>query len=67
MIGYLKGRIVETGLENVVVDVNGVGYDVACSSNTLDELFEGVEARLWIHTHVREDAIALFGFSSPLE
>ena len=67
MIGYLHGQIVERGPESVTVDVSGVGYELSCSSVTMDEVAGGNDARLWVHTHMREDAIALFGFSTQLE
>ena len=67
MIGSLKGRTVETSLETAIVDVGGVGYEVNCSTGTLAALELGEEARLWVHTHVREDAISLFGFATPVE
>lgn len=69
MIGYLKGQTVEISAEAAILDVGGVGYEVNCSANTLAELSVAgsSDARLWIHTHVREDAISLFGFAQPLE
>lgn len=68
MIGFLQGQIVENHEDGCVVDVNGVGYDVSCSSTTLADLSEMAGAvRLWIHTAVREDAITLYGFSTTLE
>jgi Holliday junction DNA helicase RuvA len=67
MIGYLCGRVIEIGLEQIVIDVNGVGYELCCSTCTLGDLSGQADARLWVHTHVREDAISLFGFASALE
>lgn len=65
MIAYLQGRLVHRGLESVVLDVNGVGYKVAVPTTTLQSLPPlDSEATLHIHTHVREDALRLFGFSS---
>lgn len=64
MIGYLRGKIIEVGSDTALVDVSGVGYEVSCSAHTLDDLMNllGKEIILWIHTHVREDALQLFGF-----
>jgi Holliday junction DNA helicase RuvA len=68
VIAFLRGRILEKHPNRVVVDVAGVGYDVAVPLSTFYGLAEaGGEAALRVHTHVREDAIALFGFSTVLE
>jgi Holliday junction DNA helicase RuvA len=68
MIAYLRGPLIEKGPDAVVVDVQGVGYRATVSQTTLAALPEvGAEARLRIHTHVREDALALFGFSTEEE
>jgi len=62
MIAKLKGMIDSVGEDWAVVDCGGVGYLVACSSRTLSRLESGTAAALLIETHVREDAIQLFGF-----
>ena len=70
MIGYLRGRIVEVAPSLVVLDVQGVGYDVHIPLSTyyeLQKLAPDAEATLRIHTHVREDALLLFGFASTAE
>jgi Holliday junction DNA helicase RuvA len=68
MIGKLKGMIESYGQDFVIVDVNGVGYEVHCSARTLQELpGVGQPAMLSIETHVREDQIRLFGFVSEIE
>ncbi|HEY2530359.1 MAG TPA: Holliday junction branch migration protein RuvA [Xanthobacteraceae bacterium] len=68
MIGKLKGVIDTYGDDNVILDVNGVGYLVHCSARTLQELPRvGEPATLAIETHVREDQIRLFGFLSDDE
>src|SRR5918993_970669 len=68
MIGKLKGLIDSYGEDFVVVDVNGVGYLVHCSSRTLQNLPKAGEvASLAIETHVREDMIRLYGFRSDAE
>jgi Holliday junction DNA helicase RuvA len=68
MIGKLKGVIDSYGEDYVIVDVQGVGYQVHCSARTLQSLpAQGEAASLAIETHVREDQIRLFGFTSDLE
>src|ERR1051325_1315901 len=68
MIGKLKGIIDSYGEDNVIVDVNGVGYVVHCSARTLQALPPtGDPVSLSIETHVREDQIRLFGFQSDTE
>lgn len=68
MIAYLRGRLLEKHPNQVIVDIGGVGYDVTVPVSTFSLLpDQGAEVRLHIHTHVREDALALFGFLSPDE
>jgi Holliday junction DNA helicase RuvA len=68
VIAYLRGRIFEKQPNRIVVDVDGVGYDVAVPLSTFYGLGEaGSEIALRIHTHVREDALALFGFATRIE
>lgn len=68
MIAQLHGRIVSKDPQEVVLDTGGVGYRVFIPVSTFYRLPEtGAEARLRIHTHVREDALALFGFLSEVE
>lgn len=63
MIATLEGKLSHRGLEQVVIDVGGVGYEVHVSNDTLARLPElGEEVFLHIHTNVREDAFTLFGF-----
>ena len=63
MIGRLKGVIDSYGEDFVILDVNGVGYQVHCSSRTLQELpAAGAPVTMAIETHVREDQIRLYGF-----
>src|SRR5947199_3777038 len=63
MIAFLRGRLISKRPNQAIVDVAGVGYDVAITVPTFSELpGDGGEVSLHIHTHVREDAIALFGF-----
>lgn len=67
MIGKLRGKIDAVGESHLIIDVNGVGYEVQASARTLRALRAGDDASLTIDTHVREDAIRLFGFQSELE
>ncbi len=68
MIGKLRGLVDSTGKDWVIVDVNGVGYEVSCATRTLSQLpAPGQPVTLTIETHVREDAIKLFGFMSDAE
>jgi holliday junction DNA helicase RuvA len=65
MISHLRGTLLEKHPNQVVVDVHGVGYEVTIPVSAYSSLPEnGAEIRLHIHTHVREDALALFGFLS---
>src|ERR1700729_3643156 len=68
MIGKLKGLIDSYGEDFVILDVGGVGYQVHCSSRTLQALpSPGEAAVLSIETYVREDQIKLFGFRTDLD
>lgn len=68
MIGQLRGRLADKRPSQVLVDVGGVGYVVAVPLSTYAALGElHAEVTLLIHTHVREDALALYGFLSSRE
>jgi Holliday junction DNA helicase RuvA len=68
MIGYLSGKLLEKQANTAIVDVGGVGYEVMIPLSTFYELGEeGSDVSLRIHTHVREDAIQLFGFKTSRE
>ena len=68
MIGHLRGRILSKQPGQVIVEAGGVGYDVAISVPTFASLpAEGAEIALHIHTQVREDILALYGFIEPGE
>jgi Holliday junction DNA helicase RuvA len=68
MIGKLRGVVDAVGADHAIIDVGGVGYEVACSSRTLSALPQpGEPVTLSIETHVREDAIKLYGFLSEAE
>jgi Holliday junction DNA helicase RuvA len=68
MIGLLRGRLLEKRPNQVILDVGGVGYLVAVPLSTFAALGDlHAEVTLLIHTHVREDALALYGFLSARE
>jgi Holliday junction DNA helicase RuvA len=70
MIGYLQGHLIKASTDRLLVDVQGVGYEVHIPLSTYYEIErQGLEARvrLFIHTHMREDEIALFGFWTERE
>ena len=68
MIAFLRGRVLEKHPQRVIVDVGGVGYDVQVPLSTFYNLGDaGADVTLRVHTHVREDAFALFGFATVLE
>jgi Holliday junction DNA helicase RuvA len=68
MIAFLSGKLLEKHANTVIVDVAGVGYEVTIPLSTFYELGEpGTDVELRIYTHVREDAIQLFGFKTTHE
>ena len=70
MIGQLTGTVVRKTPEKVLLDVHGVGYEVHVPISTyleLERLADGATASLHVHTHVREDALALYGFWTERE
>lgn len=64
MISFLKGQLTEWDGETATLDVNGVGYEIHLAQNSDLVSSVGSSASVWIHTHVREDQITLFGFSA---
>lgn len=68
MIAFLRGNLFQRAVDSVIVDVNGVGYRARVPASTLERLGDiGTAVALYIHTHVREDDISLFGFSTADE
>ena len=70
MIGHLRGRLGEVGTDQILLDVGGVGYEVSIALSTyyeLQKLGDDASVALFVHTHVREDALQLFGFWSDGE
>jgi Holliday junction DNA helicase RuvA len=68
VIGYLRGRVVRATGEQVVVEAGGVGYLLSIPATAREKVGPvGSQVELHVHTHVREDQLALFGFASPEE
>jgi Holliday junction DNA helicase RuvA len=67
MISLLRGTIIETADRSIVMDVNGVGYKVFVTEDSLHTLKKGSETSLWTYLAVREDALDLYGFISRKE
>ena len=67
MYAHIKGIIDSVTLDRAVIEANGVGYELFCSSLTLRELLPGRQAKLYTHFHVAQDAVALYGFRSEEE
>ena len=68
MIAYLSGKLLEKQANSVIVDVGGIGYEVSIPLSTFYVLGEvGSDVQLRIYTHVREDALQLFGFQTERE
>lgn len=68
MIGSLKGKLISRRPDNVIIEVGGIGYQINIPLNILSNLpKEGKDVFLHIYTHVREDAIQLYGFTSEDE
>lgn len=67
MIACLRGNVIFRGINRIVVDVRGVGYDLAVSLSTLESLPDNGEAFLHVHTALRENALELYGFGTEEE
>lgn len=70
MIGFLRGSLLRSSPDRVLLDVGGVGYEVHVSLPTYEGLLAhptGEEVSVFVHTHMRDDGISLFGFSSEAE
>lgn len=68
MIGWLRGRVLRDDGGQALVDVNGVGYELSLPAGTLSRASAGDGlVELFVHTHVREDALDLFGFAGETE
>ena len=67
MYAHIKGTVDSVTLDRAVIEANGVGYELFCSSLTLRELLPGKTAKLFTHFHFAQDAVALYGFRSEEE
>jgi len=68
MIAFLRGRVLDKHPNRIVIDVNGVGYELYVPLSTYYDVGDaGAEITLRVHTHVREDALQLYGFLTDLE
>jgi holliday junction DNA helicase RuvA len=68
VIGYLRGNVVRSTGEQVVVEAGGVGYLLSIPATARERVGRvGSQVELHVHTHVREDQLALFGFTTPEE
>jgi len=67
MIALLQGEIAYKSIDHIILDVNGVGYRLLIPLSSYYSLPEEGQTRLFVHTHVRDDAILLFGFLTAAE
>lgn len=67
MIGFIKGNVVFKGLNQIMIETNGVGFEVFVSSFSLEKLPSSGQALVYTHMHVREDEITLYGFADMQE
>lgn len=69
MIGFLEGTVFDVSSDSFILNVNGVGYDISASLQTLNDVqvLVGQQMKVWIYSHVREDAFQLFGFLTKPE
>lgn len=69
MIGFLEGTVFDVTADNFILSVNGVGYEINATTQTLSDaqVLIGQKLPLWIYSHVREDAFTLFGFLTKPE
>ncbi|MCR5610820.1 MAG: Holliday junction branch migration protein RuvA [Clostridiales bacterium] len=67
MYAHIKGIVDSVTADKAVIDASGVGYELNCSSQTLNKLIEGKQAKLYTHLNISQDAVALYGFYSESE
>ena len=67
MIGYIKGKVLFASEGTILLENNGIGYEVSCSNSAYVKLVNAGEGELYTYMAVREDGIFLYGFSSPEE
>ena len=67
MIAFLRGKVLTTTTETVILEVNGVGYEAFCTGAVFRKITVGAVAELYTYLQVKEDGITLFGFDTPKE
>ncbi len=67
MIAYLRGRVLATTAETVIIDVNGVGYEAYCTGSVFRKLTVGAVTEIFTYLQVKEDGVTLFGFDTTQE
>ena len=67
MIAFLRGKVLTTTAETVILDVNGVGYEAYCTGSVFRKITVGAVAELYTYLQVKEDGSTLFGFDTPKE
>ena len=67
MLGFVSGKVVSIYEGTAVVENNGLGFELAVSSNTLDSLKTGADVKLFTYLQLREDGLTLFGFATVEE
>ena len=67
MIAYVRGKVLTTTAETVIVDIGGIGYEIYCSKGAFAKATTGEVVELYTHLQVKEDGITLYGFATPAE
>ena len=67
MIGYIKGNVLSSANGVVILENNGIGYEISCSSSVYQKLVAGKSGEVWTYMAVREDGVSLYGFFSQEE
>ncbi|MBQ9118023.1 MAG: Holliday junction branch migration protein RuvA [Clostridia bacterium] len=67
MIAYVRGRVLTTTAETVIVDIGGIGYEIYCSKGAFEKATAGETVELYTHLQVKEDGMTLYGFATPAE
>ncbi len=67
MIAYVRGRVLTTTVETVIVDIGGIGYEIYCSKGAFEKATNGETVELYTYLHVKEDGMTLYGFATPAE
>ena len=67
MYSYIQGKIVDKTFTSIVVDNNGIGYEIGVSGNTLTDVDMGEIVKIYTYLYVREDEMSLYGFSRSEE